>query len=107
MENNLTFGEAIEAVKQDKLIQRKGWNGKQMFVFQRPHDSLSIDFIPKVKSLPESVKQYLIDNATEEQKVSGISFTSYLCMKASDGTIVNGWLANQTDMLATDWSILQ
>ena len=33
--------------------------------------------------------------------------TAYLCMKAADGTIVNGWLASQTDMLSEDWAILE
>jgi hypothetical protein len=28
-------------------------------------------------------------------------------MKAADDTIVNGWLASQTDMLATDWMIVR
>lgn len=46
---NLNFGAAIEAVKQGKLIARKGWNGKGMFVFQRPSDELDVDFIPNVK----------------------------------------------------------
>ena len=26
-------------------------------------------------------------------------------MKAADGTIVNGWLASQTDMLSEDWML--
>lgn len=32
----MKFGEALEAVKEGKLIARSGWNGKGMFVFQRP-----------------------------------------------------------------------
>jgi hypothetical protein len=100
---NQNFGAAIEAVKQGKLIAREGWNGKGMFVFQRPADALDVDFIPNVKSLPQSVKDYLTKDAIAGAK---IPFTAYLCMKAADGTIVNGWLASQTDMLAEDWCIL-
>lgn len=37
----MKFGEALEAVKEGKLIARSGWNGKGMFVFQRPEDWLS------------------------------------------------------------------
>ena len=33
-------------------------------------------------------------------------FTQYICMKAADGSIVNGWLASQTDMLADDWVLV-
>lgn len=71
-----------------------------MFVFLRPGDELAADFIPRVKSLPDSVKVFL---AAQERAVS---FLPYLCMYAADGSIVNGWLASQTDMLAEDWTIL-
>ena len=33
--SKLTYGEALEAAKQGKLISREGWNGKGMFVFKR------------------------------------------------------------------------
>lgn len=53
----MKFGEALEAVKEGKLIARSGWNGKGMFVFQRPEDWLSTDMIVnRVKSLPDSFK---------------------------------------------------
>ena len=31
--NNMTFGQAIEALKSGKRVSRKGWNGKGMFLF--------------------------------------------------------------------------
>lgn len=42
----MKFGEALEEVKKGALIARAGWNGKGMFVFQRPEDWLSTDIIP-------------------------------------------------------------
>jgi hypothetical protein len=103
--NKVNFGAAIEAAKEGKLIAREGWNGKGMFVFQRPADEIPVNVIPNIKSLPESVKEVIKRNygVEVEQKVK---FTAYLCMKADDGSIVNGWLASQTDMLAEDWLIL-
>ena len=109
------FGAALEAVKEGKLIAREGWNGKGMFVFQRPADELEVGFIiEKVKSLPLAFKNSLsqivnsgINEGTKEHlRKEKIKFTAYLCMKAADNTIVNGWLASQTDMLAEDWVIL-
>lgn len=96
----MKFGEAIEATKQGKRVQRSGWNGKGMFIFQRPADVLAGDFIPKVKSLPESVKLFLADQKRD------VEFLAYFCLYAADGKIVNGWLASQTDMIAEDWTIL-
>jgi len=111
----LSFGLAIEAAKLGKRIAREGWNGKGMFVFQRPADELEIGFIINVvKSIPESVKDYyqsIVDSGVNEETTTKllttkVKFGSYLCMYAADSSIVNGWLASQTDMLATDWCIL-
>lgn len=110
--DGLTFGETIEALKIGKRVAREGWNGKGMFLFMRPPDELTPSFIAdKVKSLPNSVKQWAEEWANEETHYASgdeikIKFTEYICMKASDNTIVNGWLASQTDMLSEDWIIL-
>lgn len=113
---NLSFGAALEVAKAGGLIARQGWNGKGMFVFMRPADELHIDMvIDKVKSLPQSVKDYYLKDVLDDNgnRISPadendkVKFTAYLCMKAADGTIVNGWLASQTDMLSNDWTILE
>ncbi len=100
---NLTFGEALEAVKEGKLISREGWNGKGMFVFIAggaeytiPIEQLEFCF------LPDNVKEKI----KKEDGSIRFKYTEYLCMKAADGNIVNGWLASQTDVLANDWCIL-
>lgn len=108
----LTFGQAIEAAKAGKLIARTGWNGKGMFVFQRPADEIPAQLvIENVKSIPNSVKlflhsKYKNDYVGVSGEVFKVKFTAYLCMYTADGSIVNGWLASQTDMLAEDWMIL-
>ena len=109
----MNYGNAIEGLKEGKLYARKGWNGKGMFILMRPGDELTCDdIIHKVKSLPQAVKDYYIGQfahtTVEEMNEKSpahmkVKFTPYLCMKAADGSIVNGWLASQTDMLAEDW----
>ena len=102
-----TFGQALESLKRGHLVTRKGWNGKGMFIFMRPEDSLPTNMIVnQVKSLPESFKIWVSDNYGDSE-TDKIKFTAYLCMKAADGTVVNGWLASQTDMLANDWMIFE
>jgi hypothetical protein len=112
------FGEAIEAAKQGKRIARSGWNGKGMFVFMRPADELEVGFIiDKVESLPQSVKDFFAakEKSKAEEVAKGamasanpatVRFGAYICMYAADGSIVNGWLASQTDMLAEDWCVV-
>ena len=114
MNKNLNLGQAIEALKQGKRVARQGWNGKDMFIFMRPADELHVAFVAKyIKSLPQSVKDYYYQDCVDEngnlldlEKNDVVKFTAYLCLKAADGTIVNGWLATQTDILSEDWTIL-
>ena len=102
-----TFGQALESLKRGHLVARKGWNGKGMFIFMRPEDNLPTNMIVnQVKSLPESFKRWVVNNYGDSE-TDRIKFTAYLCMKAADGTVVNGWLASQTDMLANDWMIVE
>lgn len=113
----VSFGAALEALKDGKRVARIGWNGKGMFIFMRPADKIHIStVVNNVKSLPQSVKDYYRHDISREDgsqipteeldENDVVEFTAYLCMKAADGTIVNGWLASQTDMLSDDWVIL-
>lgn len=110
-----TFGQALESLKRGHLVTRKGWNGKGMFIFMRPADELHIGFVAKdIKSLPQKVKDYYYQDCVDEngnpielKKDDTVKFTAYICMKAADGSIVNGWLASQSDMLANDWTIFE
>ena len=75
-----------------------------MFLFMRPFDTLKDDFIiDTVKSLPENFKLWVKNHPNEKKERF---FTEYICMKAADGSVVNGWLASQTDMLALDWVLV-
>lgn len=99
-----SFGQAVGSLKHGFLVRRKGWNGKGMFLFLRPFDSLNDGFIiDTVKSLPWSFKEWVKAHPNAEGERL---FTQYICMKAADGSIVNGWLASQTDMLSEDWVLV-
>jgi len=100
MKEYFNYGTALELLKEGQRVAREGWNGKGMYIFMRPEDTLAKDFIPNVKSLPGSVKKHL------ESLDQDVKFNAYLCMFSAQGEIINGWLASQTDMLANDWVIV-
>lgn len=112
----LTFSEALESLKEGKRVTRQGWNGKGMFIFLFSAKKENIKTVVNNESLPIVIRNYYRQDILDEQgnelpteKVADndvVSFTSYLCMKAADGTIVNGWLASQTDLLSEDWFVL-
>lgn len=92
----MNFGCAIEAMKNGKRVARKGWNGKGMFVFMTPGSDVAYS-----KLKPDTQKA-LIDHPK-----SVITINAHIDMKAADDTLVIGWLASQTDMLANDWEVVE
>jgi hypothetical protein len=88
--DGMTFGLAIEALKQGKKVARTGWNGKKMFLFL----TKDIDF--ETDADLECVA-HLEGNLT----------VNSIVMKTADDKFVVGWLASQTDMLGEDWQIVE
>lgn len=95
----MTFGDALEAAKHGKKIQRAGWNGKGMYVVMMPGyspiacnaNTARAHGIPE--GTPVTTAPYLVLRAVNPPGVEGL----YL---------VPGWLASQTDLLAEDWSVV-
>ena len=65
-----TFVQAIGSLRHGKLVAREGWNGKGMFLFMRPFDSLADVFvIETMKSAPYNYKEWLKNHPSEEGRV--------------------------------------
>ena len=88
-EDNLTFSQALELIKQGKRVQRAGWNGKGMFIFLVPGSTFTVNHEPLMSILGEGAI---------------VKYHGHIDMKTVDGMIVP-WLCSQTDMLAEDWEI--
>lgn len=91
----MNFGEAIEALKKDHKVARKGWNGKGMFLWLKPAATIKADWCkdPRLKFLAE-------------QNGGEIEALGTICMLTAQNQILSGWLASQTDMLSEDWMIV-
>ena len=85
----MTFGDAIEAVKDGQRVSRKGWNGKGMFVFLARDADFNTDADMTGIDQPE------------------VPVHDMLVLKTAQNTLQPGWLATQTDMLAEDWFVVE
>jgi len=98
--DGLTFGLAIEALKQGKKVARKGWNGKGMFLWLKPATTVKSEWCRD-----EFLKGLCHANGGEIEALGTI------CMYTHDSTgrkaILTGWLASQSDMLLEDWEIIE
>lgn len=82
---NLTFGQALEHVKNGLAMQRNGWNGKGMYIYYVPANSYPAQTEVAKKEFGDMVP-----------------YGAYIAMKTAQGNVVP-WLASQTDILAEDW----
>ena len=91
----MTFGAAIDALKQGKFVARKGWNGKGMYLWLMPATSVKAEWCkePHLKALAE-------------QNGGAIDALGSIRMLTADKKILTGWLASQTDILSEDWVIV-
>jgi len=101
---NLTFGEAIKALKEGKRVQRSGWNGKGLFVFMQVPAEIKKDIVPKMQSLPQSVKNEFERRFNEEQ-IDAIYYNDQLGL-VNTSNLISGWSPSTNDALAEDWVIL-
>ena len=85
----LSFGDALVYLKNGEKLTRKGWNGKDMFIFLVPGSKFKVNRPPLLGIYPEGTE---------------INYQPHIDMKTADDSIVP-WLASQTDMLAEDWEI--
>lgn len=94
----MTFGQAIEALKQGKKVTRRGWNGKGMFLWLKPATTVTSDMCHD-----PVLKQLVNENGGK------ILALGTVCMFTHDSTgrkaILTGWLASQSDMLLEDWEV--
>ena len=95
----MTFGQAIEAMKQGKKVARSGWNGMGMFLWLKPATNIKAEWCKD-----EMLKRIVEANGGE---ILGLGT---ICMYTHDSTgrkaILTGWLASQSDMLYDDWGIV-
>ena len=74
--------EAIEALRDNEKVARKGWNGKDMWLV-------------------------MFDcNMYKLEGYSQLEFPSYIGFKTVQNTLV-AWCPSQTDIMAEDWEIVE
>lgn len=86
----MTFGHALQALKDGKKVARSGWNGKGMFLFIVDGSTFTVNRAPLLGIYPEGTK---------------VDYHAHIDMKTAQGYVVP-WLASQADMLDEDWCIV-
>lgn len=92
----MDFGDAIRALRDGKRVAWAGWNGKGVWLAIQPGSIIA----------PEHARGGAAKGRADEGATE-IAILPHIDMRAANGSIVVGWLASQTDMLADDWVIVE
>ena len=96
----MSFGDAIEILKQGGAIRRSGWNGKRFDGIQTGSAHIDSDIIPKMQSLPQSAKDLIL-------KGKGfIDYTSQCLIYNENTGRADSWAPSISDVFAEDWEIV-
>lgn len=88
----ISFGKAVEALKQGKKVSRINWNGKGMYVYYVPASSY-----PAQRNTQGTMLGVFSNDM--------VPYRDYLAMKTVNDEVVP-WVASQSDILSDDWVIL-
>ena len=100
----MNFSLAIVALNLGKKVQRKGWNGKGMFIFKTEGREIELEQFGKFKNGNSEAIEKAREIGTHKGDI--VKINAHIDMVCADGSITVGWLASQTDMLADDWQEL-
>lgn len=92
----MDFTDAMRAMKGGARVRRHGWNGKDVWICL----GAGLAALPADKFWNEHTKNFAVENGGTAEVLP------YIIMKTADNKILMGWLASQSDMLASDYEIL-
>ena len=95
---HLSFGRAIEFLKQGHKVARKDWNGAWI-VLMSGLSLPSYNFQGEGARVNDRTAKYI-------GKDTSLDSQPYIAMWTSTGHWQPGWLACQADMLSEDWEIV-
>lgn len=102
----MNFGKVIEGIREGKRSQRKGWNGKSMYIFDFMHSVLvfseDINFDKEVYDISECIDVIQL-GTTKCDDVYKLD--DFILLKTANNHCIP-WNASQADMLADDWEFI-
>ena len=92
VDSQLTFSEALAAVKAGYLIAREGWNGANQFVLKAGGYTVNE---------PRPGSDYARSGITGE-----FTIAPHLDLRNAQGVMQPGWVPSQGDLFANDWVVM-
>lgn len=99
---NLSFGEALQALEAGKCIRRESWIGDK-FVVKQIDSDISAEIVPKMQSLPDSAKELIGKTADKDIHYRN---QCLVIKQFPSSSVATNYVPDWNDMFAKDWMVL-
>ncbi len=103
----MNFGEAINELQLGKMLTRTEWDGGY-FIFKQIPSEIKKDIVPKMQSLPQSVKDEFEKRFNHKNykfhQIDSIYYDNQIGVVNNDNLIVS-WTPTIVDIEANDWEL--
>lgn len=99
---NLSFGEALQALEAGKCVKRESWIGDK-FVVKQIDSDISAEIVPKMQSLPDSAKKLIGKTADKDIHYRN---QCLVIKQFPSSSVATNYVPDWNDMFAKDWMVL-
>ena len=99
---NMSFGEALQALEAGKCVARKGWI-TTCFVVKQIDSDIPAEVVPKMQSLPDSAKEII--NKTHREDIHYRN-QCLMIVQGTETSVATNYVPDWNDMFAKDWIVL-
>lgn len=99
---NMSFGEALQALEAGKCVRRESWVGDK-FVVKQIDSDIPAEVVPKMQSLPDSAKEII--NKTHREDIHYRN-QCLMIVQDTETSVATNYVPDWNDMFAKDWVAL-
>lgn len=96
--HDMTFGQALDALKAGQKASRRNWNGKGQYIYMTKGSNIPCCHL---KADTRKMLDGLFDNDDT------VAIMPHIDLKNAQNQLTIGWAPTQTDMLSNDWYIVE
>lgn len=101
----MNFGQVVKALKEGKRVARPVW-GSSTFVFMQVPSEIKREIVPKMQSLPQSVKDEFERRFNDpKEQINSIYYDDQFALVNPSNLIIS-WSPSVSDSLSNDWIVL-
>lgn len=99
---NMSFGEALQALEAGKCVKRECWIGDK-FVVKQIDSDIPAEVVPKMQSLPDSAKELIGKTADKDIHYRN---QCLVIKQFPSSSVATNYVPDWNDMFAKDWMVL-